>query len=193
MTALSVIDGINRCLRDEGHYLPLNSSMFVGAVPFEFASVLVAGPPAADLVLVVDTTTEGIERVRRRIEAFGRALDSVRSRRPVTTILVGVRPASEVLDALLRFCRVLVVETGGSVLSEPEIRNRLSVLLPLRVSEPVSELANPDEELKKFIEGSTDLKDCAFLLEASHEGSGAVRSALAVWLKQPLITLSEND
>lgn len=193
MTATTYIDRVSGYLRDEGNYRPLNRSVTVASVPFEFAAVLIADPPAADLVLIIDTETDGIERIRRRIEAFGRALDSMRSRRPVTAVLVGHRPSGDTLDALLRCCRVLVVEKSEKEPADSDIRDRLSVLLPLSESGPVSQLANPDDELRQQTEGLADLANLTPLIEVAHRGPDAVKAALAALLQQPLTTLGEAD
>lgn len=114
-------------------------------------------------------------------------------RRAPTAVLVGHRPPGDTLDALLRCCRVLVVEKGEKESADSDIRDRLSVLLPLSEAGPVSQLANPDDELRQRTEVLGDQAKLTPLIEAAHRGPKAVEAALAALLQQPLTTLGEVD
>ena len=75
-------------LEDAG-YESLGSQVHVGTIPYEFDAVLVGPPETLDLIIVVNTETESTTRLRQKVDGLGRALDMARSRRAVTTILVG--------------------------------------------------------------------------------------------------------
>jgi hypothetical protein len=94
------------------------------------------------------------------VEGVGRALDMVRSRRPLTIVLVGPRLETAALAALARYARVLPI---GETADTGSIRNWLAVLLPLKLPKPVQGRGvDCLDELRALtsIEGK-ELIDCA--------------------------------
>jgi hypothetical protein len=146
-------------------YRSLDVPITVGGIPFDFAASL-KGETSLDLIAVVDTLAESDEKqMCRRVEGLSRALDLVRSRRPLTVILVGPRPTSETRRSLSRVCRVLVTATP----TDDGLDEALAVLLPLDVlaeAEPADSWPVVREALSAQHPGS----DIAALLDAATQG-----------------------
>jgi hypothetical protein len=128
-------------------YRPLPTPLLIATVKFDIPAALVGTGPTPDLIVVLDTVQDGESRIRQKVEGIARALDVVRSRRPLTAILVGPRPSINVLDALSRVCRALPVGTALEAEAETSLPNWLAVLLPLRLPELSRGLADPTHEL----------------------------------------------
>lgn len=114
------------------------------------------------------------------VEGIGRALDVARSRRPLTLAIVGPRPESEVLTALSRFARVLVV---GELADEASLANWLAVLLPLRLPQPTE---------SRDIDALEDLKASADplmieLIDSASLGAAAVTERLVSMIEEPFL------
>jgi hypothetical protein len=133
VSASQPVDRVIQRLAASG-YVELEQPITVGGIPFEFAAIL-ARRDSLDLVVVADTIAENDhDRIRRRTEALGRALDVVGSRRTLTTVLVGIRPAPIVTKALARVARVLAVGTPTGDRADQALDDALAVLLPLAVT-----------------------------------------------------------
>jgi len=105
----------------------------IAGVTFDPAASFVGTPPSPDLVLVGDTTLQTSRDLQRIVEGVGRALDVMRSRRPLTLVLVGPRLNSGAITSLSRYARVLPV---GESADEATLSNWLAVLLPLQLPQP---------------------------------------------------------
>jgi hypothetical protein len=146
MTPPTPVERIVKVLTDVG-YRPLLTPLMIATVKFDIPAALVGTGPIPDLIVVLDTVQDGDNRVRQKVEGISRALDVVRSRRPLTAVLVGPRPSISVLDALSRVCRALPVGTALEAEAETSLPNWLAVLLPLRLPELSRSLADPADEL----------------------------------------------
>src|SRR3546814_18291365 len=83
---------------------------------------------------------QGERKVLQQVEGIARALDVMRSRRPLTTIVVGPRPVGKTLEALAQAGRILSVEEA----TDPaELRDHLAVFLPLALPAPLSADRDP--------------------------------------------------
>src|SRR3546814_13353869 len=82
--------GVHRDLHVLTHSFPTLRSSDLGAV--------VAVGHFADLVVIGDMAAQGERKVLQQVEGIARALDVMRSRRPLTTIVVGPRPVGKTLD-----------------------------------------------------------------------------------------------
>jgi hypothetical protein len=122
----------------------LETPIVVAGVKFEFDAVLVGTGTMPDLVLVADTATEKEERIRTKIEGLARALDVVRSKRPLTAILAGPRPSTQMLDAVSKVCRVLPVGTSADEDDDAALTNWLSVLMLLTLPQNQPGNCRPD-------------------------------------------------
>ncbi|WP_284209593.1 hypothetical protein [Methylorubrum aminovorans] len=110
----------------------------VAGLAFEVAGAFVGVGHVADLVVVGDMATDGERKVAQQIEGIARALDVMRSRRPLTSIIVGPRPVGKVLDAIAQVSRILAVEEAAD---PADLRDRLAILLPLNLPTPSPRIA----------------------------------------------------
>ncbi len=113
-------------------YKSLPIPLVIAGVPFEFSAALVGTGWSADLIVVADSTEEKDARILQKIEGLARAMDAVSSLRPLTLVLVGARPNTQMLDAMAGVCRVLAADGAAGKI---EIEHRLAVLLPLVLPE----------------------------------------------------------
>ena len=111
---------------------------------------------------------------------YKRQLDVVRSRRPLTVVLVGPRLESTTLAALSRYARVLPI---GETTDDENLRNWLAVLLPLKLPRPV-EARGVDclEELRK----STNA-EAQELIDLATLGAKAVAERFVVMVEMPFV------
>jgi hypothetical protein len=159
-------------------------------VKFEFDAVLVGSQSMPDLVIVIDTTLEKDDRVRTKIEGVARALDVVRSKRPLTVILAGPRPRTAMLDAISKVCRVLPVGTLTGEDDEAALKNWLAILMPLTLPQASDAIADPMGELLQGIVPNDPI--VSELLAAAPRGADDVRQAFHRLVKQPLDSAESN-
>jgi hypothetical protein len=165
-------------------YAALDQPITVGGIPFEFGATL-AAKTSLDLVVVIDTMADDEDRIRRRVEGLSRALDLVRSRRPLTVILVGPPPGRAFTHALARVSRVLVVGTPTGADAEDELVDVLAVLLPLELSTQHDGTPESWAGVREELLAAHSDTDTAAVLEASEAGADAVREALTRILAAP--------
>ena len=158
----------------------------IGNVPFEFAAVLIGRDKNPDLVVVIDTINEDIQRTRQKIGGLGRAMDVVGSRRPITAILTGPRPDENMLELISRVCRVLPVGTPTGTKDDEMLEDWLSVLLPLPIAPQSGIAADPIGEMKKLLPTTVDQILANAVLQASPQGEKAVQQELKRRLTIPL-------
>jgi len=150
-------------------YRRVPAPLEVAGLKFEVAGAFVGGDRAADLVIVADMAAEGERQVVQQIDGIARALDVMRSRRPLTSVIVGPRPVGKSLDALAQVGRMLAVEEA----SDPvDLRDRLAVLLPLEVPQ-TSDGDNDLVEDDDFVVPDSEV--ARRLFEAAGSGEDAVR------------------
>jgi len=142
----------------------------IASLDFDIACAFVGTSRSADLVIVGDMAAEGEVKVLRQIQGIARALDVMRSRRPLTSVIVGPRPAGTTLEGLSQVGRMLPV---GEADDESELRDRLAVLLPLKVRAVSPEIRdlNADQLLVNGVDELT-----AELLDASALGEEEVKN-----------------
>jgi hypothetical protein len=159
-------------LLTEAQFRRLEIPIAVAGVRFEFDAVLVGTGMMPDLIVVIDTATEKEDRVRTKIESLGRALDVVRSKRPLTTILAGPRPSTPILDAISKVCRVLPVGTLTGEDDEAALRNWLAILMPLTLPQTSEAIADPMQDLLRNVDSANPI--IAQLLAAAPMGTEEV-------------------
>ncbi len=160
MTSAPPINRVTEILLEAG-FRKIPMPLQVAGMEFDLAGAFVGSDYSPDLVVVGDIATDGEAKVVRQIEGVARALDVMRSHRPMTAVILGPRPIGKTLDALSQLGRVLPVEEASN---QSELRDRLAVLLPLEVPENISgnydlgdreDFALPDHALAgEFFEAS---------------------------------------
>lgn len=133
MTETTPVERVARALEDAS-FRRMPTPLEIAGVTFDAAAAFVGTPPSPDLVLVGDTTLQTSRDLQRIVEGVGRALDVMRSRRPLTLVLVGPRLDSKAITSLSRYARVLPV---GESADAANLSNWLAVLLPLHLPRPV--------------------------------------------------------
>lgn len=159
----------------------------VAGLEFDVAGAFVGVGHSADLVVIGDMAVDGERKVVQQIEGIARALDVMRSHRPLTTVIVGPRPVGKTLEALAQVGRVLPVEEA---LDPAELRDQLAVLLPLELPTTLS----TDRDL-----GASET--LAFsnhplaeeLVEASNLGEATVRDRFHAALNSVFVPNDERD
>lgn len=176
MTASTPVERVAELLVRSG-YRRIASPLHVAGLEFDVAGAFVGVGYSADLVVIGDMAAEGERKVVQQIEGIARALDVMRSHRPLTTVIVGPRPVGKTLEALAQVGRILPVEEA---LDPADLRDQLAVMLPLELPATLSAdhdlgagetLMFPDDPLAEE------------LVEASKLGETAVRDRLHAALK----------
>ncbi len=178
----------------EAGYRELSKPLSIASLPFEFAATLVGGERALDLIVVVDMGAEKDERrLVQRLQSLARALDVMRSRRPLTTILAGPQPSAATLESLSKVCRVLTVGVPTGVSAGQELRDALAVLLPLPELDEMSALADWRAELHRHIPAKEKSGLIDALLPAAERGGEEVEAAFAAIIRKEIATALEED
>jgi hypothetical protein len=141
---------------------------------------------ALDLIIVIDTLTEPEVRIRQKVEGFGRALDVVASRRPLTIVLVGPPPRAAIVEALLRVGRVLPVGTPTGPGADSFLRDALAVLLPLKLEAASESVVDPFGEVRLHLQHTSREEEVAKIFAAALDGTESVRQTLRTLLLEPL-------
>ena len=168
-------------------YRQIASPLHVAGLKFDVAGAFVGVGQSADLVVVGDMAAEGERKVVQQIEGIARALDVMRSHRPLTTIIVGPRPVGKTLEALAQVGRILPVEEA---LDPADLRDQLAVLLPLEL--PASLSADRDLGAGEMLALPNDPL-AEELVEASKLGEPAVRERFHTALNLVFATDDESD
>jgi hypothetical protein len=187
MNATTPVERISAILEAAG-YRRLSGPLKMAGLGFDFPAVFVGADRSADLILVADTAFEAAARIQRKVESVGRALDVLRSKRPVTVVLAGPRPEAEVIDAMTKVGRVLPV--GKQVDQDPAValRNWLAVLLPLTLPQPSQDVVDPLASVQAV---SSDIDaQIRGLIDVAAQGPDAVQANLHDILRK---TLGEED
>ncbi|MDJ0390239.1 hypothetical protein QMO56_19180 [Roseomonas sp. E05] len=168
----------------EAGYRPVPTPLNIAGLIFDLPLAFVGGDTSPDLIVVADTAFEPEQRILQKVEGVARALDVVKSKRPLTAVLAGPRPTSPVLDAMSRVCRVLPVGSAPGGDTEAGIRNWLAVLMPLHLPDPSGGIADPLSEIRKHLDGLEP--EVAKLVERAESGVEAVQSRLYEVVAEPV-------
>src|ERR1039458_9362295 len=112
MTATTPAERVADILGGVG-YKRIAIPVTIGGIEFTFPALFVGTGVSQDLIVIVDSAVDKEERILQKIEGLARVLDLLRSRRPLTTIVVGRRPGSAIIDGMSRVSRVLPVGTAS--------------------------------------------------------------------------------
>lgn len=177
MTETTPVERVARML-EAAQFQRMPRPLHIAGLKFDAPAAFVGASPSPDLVVVGDTATQTARDLQRTIEGVGRALDVVRSRRPLTLVLVGPRLESAALAALSRYARVLPV---GETADEANLENWLAVLLPLKLPTPVE--ARGVDSLKE-LRTSADPEGQA-LIDLATLGANAVTERFIAMVEEP--------
>lgn len=185
MTAGLPADRVAALLVANG-YRTIASPLQIAGLAFDVAGAFVGADHSADLVVIGDMAVEGERKVVQQVEGIARALDVMRSHRPLTTVIVGPRPVGKTLEALAQVGRVLPV---GEADEPADLRDQLAVLLPLVIPETL--LAERDiGEGKTLTLNGNPLAEA--IVDASKFGDDAVRDRFHVALRS-VFAASEDE
>jgi hypothetical protein len=137
MTAATPSERVADILVNSG-YRRISAPLQVAGLTFDVAAAFVGVGHSADLVVIGDMAADGERKVLQQVEGIARALDVVRSHRPLTIVIVGPRPVGKTLEALAQVGRILPVEEA---VDSGDLRDRLAILLPLKL--PATLMARP--------------------------------------------------
>jgi hypothetical protein len=151
-------------------YRRISPPLQVAGLTFDVAAAFVGVGHSADLVVIGDMAAEGERKVLQQVEGIARALDVMRSHRPLTIVIVGPRPVGKTLEALAQVGRILPVEEA---VDPADLRDRLAILLPLEL--PKSLTADRDLGAGEALVLPDDPL-AAELFDASKLGEEAVRT-----------------
>jgi hypothetical protein len=179
VTETTPVERVARVL-EAASFRRMPSPLQIAGVTFDAPAAFVGTPPSPDLVVIGDTSMQTARDLQRTVEGVGRALDVVRSRRPLTLVLVGPRPESKSISALSRYARVLPV---GESADDDSLANWLAVLLPLHLPKPVE--ARGIDCLQE-LRGAADTVGNE-LIDLALSSSETVAKRLAELVEQPFL------
>lgn len=187
MTATTPVEKVAEVL-SAANFRRVMTPLNLAGIQFDIPAAFVGTCTSSDLILLVDTVFDNEKRIQQKVEGVARALDSIRSMRSLTTVVVGPRPHSLVIDAMSRVCRVLPLGVSNDANQDDNILNWLAVLLPLKLPEP-SDVA--DDAVAEFSSAANPVTMA--LIEASSQGSEEVESRLSKLISEPLDDIAKEN
>ncbi|MBR0948074.1 hypothetical protein [Bradyrhizobium liaoningense] len=179
MTQTTPVERVAHALED-ANFRRVPAPLEIAGVTFDTAAAFVGTPPSPDLVVVGDTSLQTSQDLQRIVEGVGRALDVMRSRRPLTLVLVGPRPDSKAITSLSRYARVLPVGESADAAS---LSNWLAVLLPLQLPQPVE--ARGIDSLEE-LRGAVDAMGRE-LIDLALNDPGAIAQRFVEMVEEPFV------
>lgn len=177
---MSTSDSVVDILTQEGGYRALPRPFKIGSQSFDFTHALVAGERANDLVIVIELRGDTADdAVIRKVLALTRALDVLRSKRPVTAVLTSGQPRAETVQSIGKVCRVLPVGAPAGPDALDAVRDWLSVLLPLTQPPAVDTMLDWEADLRAAAPASAAGALMDNLVDAAPSGKDAVEAVLA--------------
>lgn len=184
----SSIETVLRELESVG-FQRLQMPLDVGGITFDFDAAVTGTGVSHDLVVVEGVGTDP-HQVAQRLAGLNRSLDRMRSRRPVSLILLGSRPSGDALSELEKKARVMAVESEQP--TREEIHSAIAVLLPLQLPPTTQEAIDPLDQLADELG-----KDCTVehqqLIDAARRGPKFVRETLRSLLDDALQPVSSEE
>ncbi len=167
-------------LTGEGGYRELPRPFKIGSLAFEFTHALVAGGHANDLVIVIELRGDSADdAIIRKVLALTRALDVLRSKRPVTAVLTSGQAIPNTVQSISRVCRVLTVGSPTGPKAEEAVRDWLSVLLPLIEPPAVETLIDWETDMRQRLPRNAQDLGIEELLDSASRGKIAVEETFA--------------
>ena len=191
---MSTSDRVVDILVQEGGYRPLPIPFKVGSQQFEFTHALLAGHRANDLVLVIDVKGDTADEVvTRKVLALTRALDVLRSRRPVTVVLTAGQPHSETVRSISKVCRVLSIGSPAGPDAHHAVRDWVSVLLPLAQPKAVDSKVEWEADLRAVVSARAKGSLMESLIAAAPSGKDAVETELATSINDSVSAVLNDE
>lgn len=191
---MSTADDVVRILREEGGYKELPKPLTVGKQTFDFSHALVADDRANDLVVVLEIKSDGREdELVRGVLGLTRALDVLRSKRPVTAVLTTGQPRANTVRTLSQVCRVLPIGTHLGSDPDKATRGWLSVLLPLKPLSAPDESGTWEATLLQALANQKDRPLVDALMIAGRQGRESVKSVFADRIRIALADVVDDE
>lgn len=191
---MTTSDRVVEILVEEGGYRELTRPFKVGSVSFDFTHALVAGARANDLVIVIDLKGDTADdALIRKVLALTRALDVMRSKRPVTAVLTSGQPRSETVQLISKVCRVLPVGSPTGPDAIDAVRDWLAALLPLTEPAAVETMLDWEADLRAVAPEAAKGELMEALIDAAPRGKLAVEEVLAATISQPMDIVLNAD
>lgn len=191
---MSTSDSVVNILTQEGGYRALPRPFKIGSQSFDFTHALVAGERANDLVIVIELRGDTADdAVTRKVLALTRALDVLRSKRPVTAVLTSGQPRPETVQSISKVCRVLPVGAPAGLDALDAVRDWLSVLLPLIQPPAVDTMLDWQADLRAATPASAGGALMDSLIAAAPHGKDAVEAVLAVNINGTISPVLDNE
>lgn len=183
MTATTT-ENVVEILTREGGYRELPRPLKIGNLSFDFSHAFLAPEGGSDLVVIIELRSDGDDDAEvRRILSLARALDVLESRRSVTAVITIAKPSGPVLQSMSRVCRVLPIGTAQGPEARAEVRDWLSVLLPLEDLHAVEALTDWQTALRVATPDEYQNRHFDELIEAATIDAEAVEQLFAEEMK----------
>lgn len=177
---MSTSERVFEILTNEGGYRPLPRPFKIGTQAFDFDHALVAANRANDIVVVIEIKGDTADdAVIRKLHALTRALDVLRSKRPVTAVLTAGQARADTVQTISKVCRVLPVGSPGGPDADSALRDWLAVLLPLTQPPAVDTMLDWAADLRAAAPTTANGALMEALVEAAPRGKGAIEKVLA--------------
>lgn len=184
MTAITPVERVCAALSGAG-YVRLDQPLTIATLTIDLPAAFIGAGASPDLIVVGDLVDDKPERLQQKVESVARALDAMRSVRPLTVITVGPKPDPASLLGMARVARVLPV----GMADEAALRNWLAVLLPLDLPDPRDGVVDIDEAL-----GTEGVSDTAKALRAAATiGEAAVTQLFLELVSAPFEDLADDE
>ncbi len=181
MTGNALIDKATAILQAAG-YNSQPTTLSIANLDFSFGAILTGANRLRDLIVIADTAEEPEDKLRDRLVGLGRALDARGSRRPLTAILIGPKPKPSTIESMSKVCRVLALGRLATPNDDLEMRDWLSVLLPLDTYGEGAPIAEPLDVLEEQLGRLKRNPFVVRLVKASKSGPPAVENELRTTL-----------
>lgn len=191
---MSTSDRVVEILTQEGGYRALPRPFKVGSQSFDFTHALVAGDRANDIVVVIELRGDTADEVIvRKLLALTRALDVLRSKRPVTAVLTAGQPRSETVQSISKVCRVLPIGAPTGPNAMDAVRDWLAVLLPLTQPPAVDTLLDWEADVRSSAPAAAKGALMDALIAAAPAGKHAVEAVLAESISASVRAVLDNE
>ena len=160
----------------------LPKPLVVGGAPFDFDALRLV-PVSRMTSLSWGGLDTDPPRLVRLLSGLNRSLDRLESWRPVSAIVLGVRPEADTLHELENSARVVLIESREPALTD--VRAAISVVLPLELPETTQTALDPLDELLAGL-GDEVTDEHRRLIGAARAGPGKARETFRLSLDEAI-------